>query len=772
MSRAKSVSKAHAQGRKTRPAILPEKGLFLTPTNLKILGCILLAGVTIGLYSPVLAHSFLVWDDHDYITANPHVHGGLAWNTVKWAFTSTEAANWHPLTWLSHALDYQLFGMNAAGHHFDSVLLHAVNVVLLFLVLGWITGRVGPSFMVAALFAVHPINVESVAWVAERKNVLSTLFFILAVAAYAWYSCRPDWRRYLLVVGMFAAGLMAKPMVITLPFVLLLLDYWPLERMTLDNASGAASSSSSPSFSFGAPRRSLLRLVVEKIPVFVLSAASAWITMKAQRGAVRNFEEFPLAIRVQNAVVAYGLYLWKMLWPERLAFYPHTVDALPAWQWILSAIVLIGITALVIMFRSHRYLPVGWFWFMGMLIPVLGLVQVGEAAMADRYAYVPLIGIFIMIVWGVADWAQAKKVHTAWLLVPSFCALVALGFASVRQMRYWGSDYDVWAHSLEVAENPFAHNAMGTALMNPAAEMTQLDLENFDTEQKRMEEARRHFERAYELRQQQAQREPEKYQPYLAGSLNNLGTVDREQNRTDDARQHFKGALKIYRQLAQKNPDRYQYYLASTLNNLGRLDRAQNHAEDARRHYEEALPLYRKLAEQDPHTYLPDLAAMLNNLGNLDGTENRLPDARGHFEEGLRIYSSLTEDETGKTGTASGPNGAIYMAELATTLGNLEVLDGLQNRPEDARQHYQKSTIVYGQLALRDPDKYLPYVARTAYNMGTLDKSENKIEDARAEYQKALDIFQRLTLGDSRYASEVARVDASLKGLASKTLAQ
>src|SRR5271156_5357889 len=304
MSRAKTASKIHTQGRERPNArALPGAGPFPTSKTLNAVLCALLAAVTIALYGPVVGHSFVVLDDREYVTANPHIHGGVGWETILWAFSSTEAANWHPLTWLSHAVDCQLFGLNPAGHHLDSVLIHALNAVLLFLLLVWVTRRVGPSLLVAALFALHPINVESVAWVAERKNVLSTIFFLLAIAAYAWYAKKPGWRRYLLMAALFAAGLMAKPMVITLPFVFLLLDYWPLDRTTLDGAQNA------PTNSTGLPRLAFSRLLLEKTPLLLLSAASAWITLQAQRSAVRTFEEFSLTTRIENAVVAYALYL-------------------------------------------------------------------------------------------------------------------------------------------------------------------------------------------------------------------------------------------------------------------------------------------------------------------------------------------------------------------------------------------------------------------------------------------------------------------------------
>src|ERR1700677_1799112 len=299
MSRAKTLAKTRAQIRK-RPKRKAPSGAeaFLRGRYLKTVLGMLLAAVTIALYIPVTRHSFIVLDDRDYVTANFHIHGGLSWNTVKWAFRSTAAANWHPLTWLSHALDYQLFALNPAGHHLDSVLIHALNAVLLFLLLGWITKRRGPSLVVAALFALHPINVESVAWVAERKNVLCTLFFLLAIGAYAWYAKTLSWRRYLLMAGLFAAGLRAKPMVITLPFVFLLLDYWPLGRIAGSPASDA-----------NLPQLEATKLLLEKIPLLLLSACSAWITLKAQSSgmAVRSLGQFPLAVRIENATVSYCL---------------------------------------------------------------------------------------------------------------------------------------------------------------------------------------------------------------------------------------------------------------------------------------------------------------------------------------------------------------------------------------------------------------------------------------------------------------------------------
>ncbi|MFZ3264590.1 MAG: tetratricopeptide repeat protein [Terriglobales bacterium] len=731
---------------------------LLDGESLRIVLCALLAGATIALYSPVLWHSFVVLDDRDYVVANSHIHDGLSWNTVKWAFTSTEAANWHPLTWLSHALDYQLFALNPVGHHFDSVLIHALNAVLLFLLLAWVTNRTGPSLLVAALFALHPLNVESVAWVAERKNVLSTLFFLLAIGAYGWYAQKPGWRRYLLMAALFAAGLMAKPMVITLPFVLLLLDYWPLERVQVGetNVTNAGTESAT---SNGVPRVALSWLVVEKIPLLFLSAASAWITLVAQRPAKRSFADLAFSIRIENAIVSYGLYLWKMAWPARLAFYPHSVIALPAWQWISSALVLISVTVFVIWFRKKRYLPVGWFWFLGTLIPVIGLVQVGEYAMADRYAYVPLIGIFVMIAWGLADLTEATEVSAVWLVIPAICALVALGSVSVHQMKFWESDYDLWSHTLEGAETPLALNALGVALMHPDSEMTRHDLENFGTEQSRMDEARQHFERALQLRRPQAQQNPDVYLPDMARTLNNLGNLDRLQNRADEARQHGERALEIYRQLAQQNPDVYLPYLAAALSNLGTLDRLQNRMDEARQHYEEALKINRGLAEQDPSKYLPNIAMTLNEFGFLDAIQNRMDEAYEHYDEALKIDRRL-----------AGQSPAAYLPDLAMTLTNFGLLDASQNRLDEARQHYEEALKIDRQLARQNSAVYLPNVAMTLSNIARADRLQDRLDDAREHYQEALSLLQGLSQRDRRYDGDVARIQASLEELRKRGL--
>jgi tetratricopeptide (TPR) repeat protein len=703
MSRSRTSSKTRTQSSARQNAKeLQSPAAFFSANRRNAALSAVLAAATIALYVPATGHSFLILDDREYVTANPHVHDGLSWSTIKWAFTSTEAANWHPLTWLSHALDYQLFALNPAGHHFDNVFIHALNAVLLFLLLQWVTKRAGPSLLTAALFALHPLNVESVAWIAERKNVLSTFFLLLTIFAYAWYAQRPNWRRYLLAAALFFAGLMAKPMLVTLPFALLLLDYWPLKRISFDQQAAHA------------PRISFAFLLLEKLPLLFLSAVSCWMTLKAQHSVVHTFEEYSFASRVENALAAYGLYLWKTVWPARLAFYPHSIFALPAWQWILSALVLIAITAAVIVFRTRRYLPVGWFWFLGTLIPVIGLVQVGEQALADRYAYVPLIGIFLMISFGLADLADAKHIPTVWRVIPSLLVLCALCVVTHAQIAYWESDYDLWAHTLALEtlaleETPFTHNALGNALMNPDSAMTAHDLDDFNSPQGRMDEARRHFERALELRRPLAEKNPDSSRWDLARTLNNLGNLDRMENRLDEARAHDEAALKLYRQLAQVNPDAYLPYLAAILSNLGAMDRLQNRLDQSRQNYAEALQIDRGLVDQAPAKYLPNTAMVLSEFGLLDEAQNRWQDAHDHYGESLRIARRLAQQSP-----------AVYRPQLAQTLENFGMLDALQSHLDDARRHFEEALQIDQQLAADQPGesgRHAKSIRRVAHSL-------------------------------------------------------
>ena len=762
MTRVKSAPRTRTQRSKAqRSRIAPRAARRLGDKERVLLFSLLLAAATIALYIPALGHGFLVFDDSDYITTNYHLHGGLRWSTIEWAFTANRAANWHPLTWLSHALDYQLFGLNATGHHFVSILIHAINAVLLFLILNWMTRRVGPSLLVAALFAVHPVNAESVAWVAERKNVLSMLFFLLAIAAYVKYARKPDWKRYLLVAALFAAGLMAKPMVITLPFVLLLLDYWPLDRVAFHHSPFAV-------------RRQELRevsgeqriangewraLLWEKVPLLLLSAASAVVTLKVQRSgyAVRTLVEFPLAVRIENALVAYVLYLRNMIWPTRLALYPHLAIAPPAWQWILSALLLATITAAVIVFRRKRYLPVGWFWFLGTLVPVIGLVQVGEGAMADRYAYLPLIGIFIVIAFGLSDLSRAKQLSLASQVVPALCVLAGLSALTYRQMSYWASDYTLWAHTLAVTENPFAHDAIGSALLDPNMVIASGD-NDLNTAEKRMNAARAHFQRALEMRRELAPQNPAAYVPDMATTLNNLGNLDRLERKPERARADYTQALQLQQQVRQQKLQVFPADEAVTLNNLGALERDSGQLDAAAHHFADALAIYRRVAQSDPDGYEPKIAETLNNLALVARQQKSLDEARQHYEEALQIQRQLVREDPDR-----------YLPFLAKTLNDLGILDAVQQRDDDARHHYEEALSIYRGLVRADTQTYLPFLAATLNNLALLDEGQNHFADARAHFEEALELFQQL-YHDSpvRYRADVARVQTSLEELKGK----
>jgi len=447
-------------------------------TRFVLAGCLCLAVGILVLYLPAARNPFLGVDDPAYVTDNAYVQAGVTWETFEWALTATAAQNWHPLTWLSHALDCQIYGPNPIGHHFTNVLLHALNAVLLFLLLARVTASKGRSLLVAGLFAIHPLNVESVAWIAERKNVLSTFFFLLTIGAYGWYARKPDVKRYLAVAVLFLLGLAAKPMVVTTPFVLLLLDFWPLNRI----ADGSQPSPSrigknrkarlqdlAPKTAFPVPRMRFWRLVLEKLPLFALSVGSAIITIIAQRThAIQSLQIYPFGGRLSNAIYSYASYLWKTFWPAGLAFlYPYPRDGRPAWALGLALLFLGSVSALVWRERlARRYLAVGWLWYLGTLVPVIGLIQVGDQAMADRYAYVPLIGIFVMVVWGIADWADYKEIDFRIRAAVVLAMLAALSLTTRRQVGYWRSDYDLWSRTVKVTQNNLvADEALSKVLM-------------------------------------------------------------------------------------------------------------------------------------------------------------------------------------------------------------------------------------------------------------------------------------------------------------------
>jgi protein O-mannosyl-transferase len=450
--------------------------LFGSHEKHKLIFCLALFAATLVFYNPIAHDGFILLDDVPYILSNPPVKAGLTWSTVRWAFTTFHAGYWHPLTWLSHALDCQLFGLNPAGHHYVSLLFHAANAVLLFLVLEEATALAWPSLIVAAILALHPVNVESVAWAAERKNVLSMFFFLLAMLVYGRYARRGGTWRYIAVNACFVLGMMAKPQIITLPFVLLLWDYWPLKRAFAEdsgffknhrNGAGERGQLQAKEEKRVAPR-SFTFLLLEKVPLFAIVLVGSVLTFLAQRsaGAVHTLGEFSLKVRLENAVVSYAKYLRILVWPWHLApLYPHPGSGIPEWEVAVSAAVLLVLTGIALGWRQRRYLAVGWLWFLGVLVPMIGIVQVGEQAMADRFVYIPMIGILIALVWAVWDVAEEYAISKMWIAVPAGMAILALGALTYHQLGYWRNGETLWRYTLSVTEgNYMAHDDLAMVL--------------------------------------------------------------------------------------------------------------------------------------------------------------------------------------------------------------------------------------------------------------------------------------------------------------------
>jgi Tfp pilus assembly protein PilF len=547
----------------------------------KAAALLLLAVGTLAAFGRVCGNDFVNYDDRDYVTDNPHVQSGLTPASVAWAFTTTHAANWHPLTWLSLELDHQLFGMAPWGYHLTSLLLHTANALLLFLALERMTGAVWRSAMVAALFAVHPLHVESVAWVSERKDVLSTLFWMLTLLAYARYAERPGPARYLVVMLLVALGLMAKPMLVTLPCVLLLLDYWPLRRLRV------APPGESPPGRSGRPPLSVARAVAEKVPLLALSAASSVVTLVAQRPAMMSVTALPVTSRFLNALAAYAGYVGKAAWPRGLAvLYPYP----GAWFYVETVAVgalLVAVTGWALwQARRKPYLAVGWLWYVGTLVPVIGLVQVGSQRMADRYTYVPLVGLFIMVVWWVAGalepWPRRRLV-----LVPLSAAVLAgCVVPSFIQAGYWHDTRRLWEHALAVTtDNAEAHLQVGWA----------------KEQEGQVREAVRHYRQALEI----APDHPKAHQ-FLGGALV-------KQGQWEEARQEFAAALRTSPQDANVHRS-----LGLVLSTQGRL-------EEATEHFTLAL------------AGTPDSADAHNNLGAVLLRRGEPAAALPHFAAALRI---------------------------------------------------------------------------------------------------------------------------------------
>ncbi|MBC8393806.1 MAG: tetratricopeptide repeat protein, partial [Deltaproteobacteria bacterium] len=511
--------------------------------HLEILVCLFLVIAILTVYWQVQNYDFVNYDDDHYVYENRHVQEGLTLKSVTWAFTTIHVSNWHPLTWLSHMLDYQLYGMNPGRHHLTNLFLHIANTLLLFFVFRKMTGGLWQSAFIAALFALHPLHVESVAWVSERKDVLSTFFWMLTMWSYLWYVGHLLVYRYILVVLFFALGLMSKPMLVTLPFVLLLLDFYPLNRFKFQPSDGSANSQQ---------RSNTLRLILEKIPLFVLVAMSSAITFYAQKhgGAVKSLDFFPLKARVANALVSYVKYIGKMVYPSKLAvLYPHP-GMLPWWKIAGACLLLVSISFLAIrVVKQSPYFVVGWLWYLGTLVPVIGLVQVGIQSMADRYTYVPLIGIFIIIVWGIPELVAQWRYRKIWLATLATIILATLMAVTWKQVGYWGNSVALFEHTLKItSNNDVAHYNLGIAL----------------NKQGRTEEAIENFIKTLQLN------------PRYINAYNNLGVALVQTGKTDEALIYLQKALQI-------DPDTTDTHI-----NLGIALFSKGRTEDAITHFRQA----------------------------------------------------------------------------------------------------------------------------------------------------------------------------------------
>jgi protein O-mannosyl-transferase len=662
-----------------------------------------LAVVTLGLFAPAILNDFVNYDDPAYVTSNAHVQSGLSWGNVAWAFTTAEASNWHPLTWVSHMVDCQLYGLRPGGHHLTSVLLHVANTLLLFGLMRRMTGAVWRSAAVAAFFGWHPLRVESVAWVAERKDVLSTLFWLLTMLAYVRYvegkhqtpntkhtpppggsgaaSQKSSKVWYGVSLVCFALGLMAKPMLVTLPFVLLLVDYWPLGRMAVGGGSKDGGRGEE-----GVPWG---RLVLEKAPFLALAAGSSVVTFLAQRkgGAVSSLAVLSVGQRLANALVSYVRYMGKLVWPQNLSvLYPHP-GSWPAWVVVASGMALVAVSVAVVWAaRREPYLAVGWFWFVGGLAPVIGLVQVGVQSMADRYTYVPVIGLLIMICWGVpelmARWPAGRRA----MAFGAGVALALCALATTAQVRYWGNSQDLFRHAVAVtSRNYLAYNNLGFFL---------------DHEGK-VDEALENYRKSIEIN------------PSYDEAQNNMGYALAEKGQSAEAIPYYLAALRVQPKLAEAHNN-----LANALSALGRSD--------------EALAEYRRALECKP-----ELADAHNNLGIALAMSGKFAEAEEHLHEAIRLS----------------PKYASAHMNLGNTLAVQHKLDAaareyqvaLELKPDDAQAHNNLGNVLFEEGHREEAAKQYGRALElnrnnpeANYNLGMVLLQEGKRDLALEHFREAL----------------------------------
>lgn len=622
--------------------------------QLDALFAVLLLGCSLVVYARAVQGDFVSYDDGVYVTENSIVQSGLNARSVAWAFTNDHSGNWQPLTWLSHMLDCEVFGMAPWGHHLTNILLHAINAALLYLALKSMTRNTGASLFVAAFFALHPAHVESVAWVSERKDVLSVFFGLLALLAFAAYARRPRWTSYTLLTTFYALSLLAKPMLVTLPVVLLLLDFWPLGRMRTDRHGRARTDTDAKSAHgiLGSPvgrdlfppsaksARGTQRLIAEKLPLFILAGGVSLVTILTQRNAMSSLEGLPLGMRLSNAAIACWRYIYKALWPFDLAaFYPHPRETISTAVALIAAAGLVAVTLAVILLRRRSpYLLTGWLWFLITLLPVIGIIQVGVQAMADRYSYLPFVGLGIVAAWGIPQAMPGGLVRRVVLTALALALAGLWSWRTVVQVGYWRDSETLFRHSLAVTgENEVALNGLANALIAQA----------------RLEDALPYLERAARMNATNAE------------TFYNLGTVYQGMGRSDSA-------IAYYQQAIQVNPSYSRAY-----NNLGVTLMGQNRHEEAAQalrkaleadptnveavsNYGAALLSTGKLDEAEAHLRsalerFPEVASLHNNLGAVLAAKGEVAGAREAFAEALRLDPGFPEAQRGLDAMNSAP---------------------------------------------------------------------------------------------------------------------
>lgn len=600
------------------------------PEYLKIAVMLGLVIATLTVYWQIKNFDFVNYDDWYYIVENIHVQGGITKDGIVWAFTTFLSPNWHPVTWLSLMLDAELFLKNPGGYHWTSLLFHMANVILLFLVLYRMTGALWKSGFVAALFAIHPLHIESVAWISERKDVLSAFFGWLTVLAYIRYASNLDKRHYMTVLLLFTLGLMSKPMLVTLPFILILLDFWPLGRIKIAQLRWKTQDD--------CMEASIIRILIEKIPLLLLSVIISVITYSAQTRAMTPITVLPLDVRIANALYSYACYIQKMLWPSELAvFYPHPLKiplGLPEITGIGIALIAVTIFALR-KAKKYPYLAVGWLWYLGTLVPVMGFVQVGLQGMADRYTYFPLVGLYIVIAWGIPDCLKSWNYQKTFLFVSAVIIIAVLMIVSINQVKYWQNGQTLFEHCLKVTQrNYIVHNMLGSYLRRTG----------------RIPEAMIHFEEAIKIA------------PDFVFAYQNMGYALQSAGRHSEAIPHYLMALKL-------KPDDHDIY--------HRLGVAYMEDKD----YNQAISLFRKALDLNPQN-----AAIYNSLGMAFMNKGKLEKAY----EALSKTVDLQPDHAGYRNNLA----MLYVRQGKSDMAIFQYRKAIAIQPDYANAHYYLAKVL------------------------------------------------------------------------------